>query len=403
MPTIIDDIVRFNAGRDPQRLAMKYRRLRDNPFAFMRGTCHLFYQQLPDHKAFVKAPAVWSCGDLHLENFGSYKGDNRQVYFDLNDFDEAALAPASWDLVRVLASLRVGADSMNVSADVATALMQDFIDAYFDTLATGKARWVERETAQGLVHDLLDNLHTRQRPQFLDSRTERKGKRRTLRVDGKKALPATTAQRQHVEALLVGFAHQQGKPEFFEVLDVARRIAGNGSLGLERYVILVRGKGSPDGNYLLDLKRAIPSSLASHTPLKQPKWPSQAHRVVALQQRMQAVSMAFLHPIKAGKDAYVLRALQPSEDRIDLNGPGVDLTSLQGVIRSMAQCVAWAQLRSSGRQGSAIADELIEFGLTRKWRKGLLHAAHACADQVTKDWAVYAQAYDDGALHLEHA
>ncbi len=49
-----------------------------------------------------------------MENFGSYKGDNRQVYFDINDFDEGALAPASWDLVRLLASIQCGADALRV-------------------------------------------------------------------------------------------------------------------------------------------------------------------------------------------------------------------------------------------------------------------------------------------------
>ena len=88
--------------------------MRSSPFVFLRATCHLFYRRLPDLPLFADAPAVWSCGDLHLQNFGSYKGDNRLVYFDLNDFDEGVLAPASWDLVRFLTSVRVGAESMGV-------------------------------------------------------------------------------------------------------------------------------------------------------------------------------------------------------------------------------------------------------------------------------------------------
>jgi uncharacterized protein (DUF2252 family) len=51
----------------------------------------------------------------------------------------------------------------------------------------------------------------------------------------------------------------QPNPAFYEVLDVARRIAGTASLGIDRYVILIHGKGSPDRNYLLDLKQALPS------------------------------------------------------------------------------------------------------------------------------------------------
>ncbi|HEY2607653.1 MAG TPA: DUF2252 family protein, partial [Paraburkholderia sp.] len=109
MPDIEKIIARFNAGRDPERLAMKYKAMRGSPFVFLRGTCHLFYERLPRDKVLDDAPPVWICGDLHLENFGSYKADNRLIYFDNNDFDEACLAPALYELVRLLTSVLVGA------------------------------------------------------------------------------------------------------------------------------------------------------------------------------------------------------------------------------------------------------------------------------------------------------
>ena len=84
-------IADYNAGRDPERLRRKLALIAADPFAFMRGTCHLFYaglSALPAAPVLRAAPRVWICGDLHLENFGTFKGDNRLVYFDLNDFDE---------------------------------------------------------------------------------------------------------------------------------------------------------------------------------------------------------------------------------------------------------------------------------------------------------------------------
>ena len=261
MVDVVETIRSFNAGRDPQRLAMKYRNLRESPFVFLRGTCHLFYDRLPNEPLFRRAPMVWSCGDLHLENFGSYKGDNRLVYFDINDFDEATLAPATWDIVRLLASVLVAVDMLHATPGQALRLCMAFVQAYGDELTGGKARWVERETAQGLVRDLLESLKGRSRVDFLDRRTERKRRRRVIRCDGRHALPASDAQRARVTELINAFASEQPNPAFFNVLDVARRIAGTGSLGVDRYVILVEGKGSPDGNYLLDLKQALPSAL----------------------------------------------------------------------------------------------------------------------------------------------
>lgn len=390
----------FNAGRDPERLALKYQAMRQSPFAFLRGTCHLFYDRLPTDKLFTKAPTAWLCGDLHLENFGSYKGDNRLVSFDLNDFDEAVLGPVTLDLVRALTSILVGAETLHATQDEASALCQSFLDAYIQAMLDGKARWVEQETAHGLVRQLLDGLHDRARPAFLDSRTTRKGNRRRLRVDGTKALPANAEQHERVTALLAAFAHTQPEPEFYRVLDVARRIAGTGSLGVDRYVILVEGKGSPNANDLLDLKQALPSALAGHVATPQPKWATHAHRVVGVQQRMQAVSMAFLHPLKWNQQSYVLRALQPSEDRVALDRTRQSMTELGGVIQTMGRLTAWAQLRSSGRAGSATADALGEFAAGSKWRKNLLVAAQDSARQCLEDWRAFAQAFDAGMMKV---
>ena len=397
MPDVIHAIQTFNAGRDPERLALKYANMRASPFVFLRGTCHLFYRRLPDVPVLAEAPAVWCCGDLHLQNFGSYMGDNRLAYFDINDFDESALAPASWDLVRFLASVLVGAGSMDVKNKEAGELCEAFLDGYCLTLVSGKAGWVERESAHGLIGDLLGSLKGRLRPAFLDSRTTLKGKRRRLRVDNGKALPASDAARAKVTQLIGELAASRDDPRFYEVLDVARRIAGTGSLGVDRYVILVRGKGSPDGNYLLDLKEALPSSLTPYLKIPQPAWKTEAERAVAVERRMQVVSAAFLQPIRVGKRAYVLRDLQPTSDRISLDVGRSGFDAVRGGIAEMGRILASAQLRSGGRDGSAIADALIAFG-QGAWRTALLGAARACAGQVEKDWAAYCTAYDDGAF-----
>ena len=399
----VETIRNFNAGRDPQRLAMKFANLRKSPFVFLRGTCHLFYERLPAAKMRVKAPPVWCCGDLHLENFGSFKGDNRLVYFDINDFDESALAPASWDLVRFLTSVLLAAADLKADAAEARKLCDAFVRAYAAALAGGSPRWVERDTAGGLIEDLLGSLESRTRVHHLNERTERKNGRRRIRCDGKRALPVSDAERKRVEKMIRSHAQSltqtRAKSDFFEVLDVAHRIAGTGSLGLERYVVLVEGKGSPNANYLLDLKQAVPSSLVPHLKVKQPAWTAQANRIVAVQQRVQAAPMAFLHPIERRRSSYVLRGLQPSEDRVALYESGLEFGKIRSVVEEMGRIVAWGQLRSSGRQGSAIADELIAFGSTRKaWHDELVGAAQRCAKLVRKDWRAYCAAYDTGDL-----
>jgi uncharacterized protein (DUF2252 family) len=403
MPDIVKSIASFNAGRDPERLAMKYKAMRGSPFVFLRGTCHLFYERLPRATVLDEAPPVWICGDMHLENFGSYKGDNRLIYFDNNDFDEACLAPALYELVRLLTSVLVGAADLKLSRAQALALCHTAVDSYAAALAFGKSRWIEAETSVGMVRDLFDALANRTRVAHLDRRTVLKGKTRTLKVDGKKALPVTDAQRAAVTQFMNQFAAGEPNPDFYRILDVARRIAGTGSLGVDRYVILVEGKGSPDGNFLIDLKEALPSSVMPHVRMPQPDWDTEAQRVVEVQRRNQAVSQAFLHAVQFNRRSYVLRSLQPSEDRVALSDWDGKLPRLEGVVNSMAELSAWAHLRSGGRQKSSIADELIAYGNRKDWQLPLIELATQCEAQVETDWKTYCDAYDRGVFNLTAA
>src|ERR1700738_3437507 len=95
---VVSEIHAWNRGRELQRLRLKYAKMETDAFSFFRGTAHLFFRDWPLDAALDDAPLVWVCGDLHLENFGSFYGDAGRAYFDGNDFDEAALAPARWGL-----------------------------------------------------------------------------------------------------------------------------------------------------------------------------------------------------------------------------------------------------------------------------------------------------------------
>ncbi|HEY5994247.1 MAG TPA: DUF2252 family protein [Gallionellaceae bacterium] len=392
---IMEAIQRYNAGRDPARLKMKYAKMAQSPFIFLRGACHLFYEALPDVPLFRAAPLAWCCGDLHFENFGSYKGDNRQVYFDINDYDEAALAPATWDIIRLLTSIQCGADALNATRAEALAASQACLDSYRGALINGKPLWVERDTAHGLVKDLLTALQQRERKDFLDRRTVRKNHHRELKVDGIKALPASAGQKQRVTEFMGVFAATQPNPEFFAVRDIACRIAGTGSLGVDRYVVLVEGKGSPDANYLLDIKEAKPSALAPHLArlgIAQPKWDDEASRVVDIQKRMQAVDHAFLQPVKLDGLSCILKGLLPSEDRVAIGEWGKKLDRLIEVAATMGCILAWDQLRAAGRSGSATADELIAYAQRNDWVKDMQDAATEMTRITQAQWKAFAEA-----------
>jgi uncharacterized protein (DUF2252 family) len=399
MSSVTQRIVRYNDGRAPDLLRLKYAAMAASPFAFYRGSCQLFTDAWPARTALNDVPAIWSCGDLHFENLGCYKGDNRLVYFDLNDFDEAALLPISWDLVRFTASVLVGAPELCVGASAATALATRYLDAFQGALSWGKARWVERDTATGMARGLLDAVRERKRKTLLNERTREKRGRRRLRVDGVKAFVASRKEARRVTKVIERHGSELGEEKFYRVLDVARRIAGCGSLGLARYVVLVEGKGSLRGNYLLDLKEARVPASTGHSPFRQPRWSTDAERIVAVQRRVQAVSPALLAAVRMNGEGFVLRELQPLQDRLRMEAWGGEIENLRDAMSTMGRVTAWAALRASGRQGSAIADELIAFADDRSWRRGVLAMARRVADRTLSEWRDFRGDMKAGALN----
>ena len=114
MHAATESILLYNHGRDPERLTLKLAAIAAEPFAFFCGTNHLYAASLGSEIA-LDAPITYVCGDLHVENFGSFKGDNGLVYFDLNDFDDALVAPFTVDVVRMLSSVLVAAHQYRLS------------------------------------------------------------------------------------------------------------------------------------------------------------------------------------------------------------------------------------------------------------------------------------------------
>lgn len=385
-------ILDHNAGRALDLLELKYARMAASPFAFYRSTCHLFAEAwLPgDETANLRrTPPVWGCADLHFENFGSYKAENGLVYFDVNDFDEAALVPAAWDMVRLAASVLVGAETLGVERTHALALARLYLDTCAAALAEGRASWVERDSATGMTRKLLEVARTRKRRDFLDERTTRKAGHRQLRIDGKTTLRASREDAALVRKLVASAGKSRGDVRLLRVLDVARRIAGAGSLGLSRWVVLVEGEGSPHANWLLDVKEARPSVAVRSSPYRQKRWASDAQRTVCVQRRVLARSPALLHDARHGSRSYVLRELQPSKNRLRLDEWDGNAARLRDAMKTMGEVTGWGMLRASGREGSASADALIAFATERAWRREALVVARSVARITLAQWRAF--------------
>ncbi len=393
MHAATEAILIYNHGRDPERLTRKLSAIAGDPFAFFRGTNHLYAASVEAEPALLEAPVTYVCGDLHLENFGSFKGDNGLVYFDLNDFDDALVAPLTVDVVRMLSSVIVAGTQLRLSEGDAMRACEQMLDIYANTLAAGKPRWLERATATGMVATLLRSVKRRRRGQLLAARTRvRKGKRLLL-CDNAHALPVDRAQRERAAAILELYS-KQGHGNRFVADDTARRIAGVGSLGLERYVVLARevmADGRPaDTQRLIDVKRAAPSAWQGMRKPSQPHWRSDAQRVAQSQQIMQAASPALLSPVSLGDASYLVKSLQPTADRIDL-ARCEGAAGLREVLGTMARAAAWSHLRGCGHQAADRIEQLQDFAAHGRWRAPVLRLAKHGYEVSFAQWKVFAE------------
>ena len=401
MQSVTKAILDDNRGRDAERLSIKLAAMRADAFAFFRGTSPLFYRTLELDQSLRASPTVLACGDLHLKNFGSYKGDNRLVYFDLIDFDESCVAPVAFELVRFLTGVLLAGHAVKIGEKITATLIAEFVETYAANLITKKPRWIERPLAIGPVKTLLHSLKGRHRRDLIKTRTRRKAGKIRLIIDGKSTLAASAHERAQAKSILSAYASAQSSADFFEPIDIARRIAGNGSLGLERYVALVQGNGKIDGQYLIDIKLAHASSLAPHVAkpigIRQPRWNHEAQRVATIQGITQAIAPALLGavaPVGWGKRSYLIKELQPTADRVDFSALKGKSGTLNSLIRTMAQVTAWGHLRGCGRYGAATVDALASFAARADWRRQIIRCTHSAQQLVVRQWHAYTKDYD---------
>ena len=141
-----------------------------------------------------------------------------------------------------------------------------------------------------------------------------------------------------VEKAIEGFSSD------FIIKDIVFRVVGTGSLGLERYMALVKSK-ERNKEYLLDIKESSPSCLEEFTHKVQVPWPNEAERIVNVQRMMQPHPPFLLDTLPIGDKWFVIRELQPSGDKLDLEKCDGDLKVVEKLIEDFAKVVAWNHLR----------------------------------------------------------
>jgi len=393
MKTLEARIKEFHHNRQQPTLELKYKLMADNEFTFFRATCHLFYEDLVNVASLKQGPMVWACGDLHLENFGSYRASNGLAYFDINDFDESTLAPATYELVRFLCSIAMAADLWRYSLKEAEELMLVVLKAYTRQLAEGKAYAIERETSPSLIQEFFAMAERQKEKELIRERVDRKKEK--LKIIKGKTFSLDKKIYQQVRECVSDYLKEHYG--FLKVKDVAFRIAGTGSLGVKRYVLLVRDSRQ-DKLRLLDVKQALPSCLMPYINLTQPKWPSEAERVVTTQGLMQYAPPRFIGVVLVGDEKFILKQLQPTSQKIDHTLCNRKMKNIETVMITMAQALASAQIRSASRKGSADVESLMKFSLQSLWQAALIQTAIDHSVQMKDYFREYRELFKKGKM-----
>jgi len=305
----------------PQLLARKLARMAVSPLAYLRGAAPLYYELLGEHPELGQGPSGdgWLIGDAHLENFGAFRtadaSGTESVVFDVNDFDEAVVGPFRWDVVRLLTSVILGGRELGSNGQQSVRLCAAILEGYVPALSEGE---VPKE-APAPVRRLLAKVTARTHEDFLDRRTERHGNaRRFVRGERYEQLAAElvpkarAAFERYVEAL---DPEQHVARDHFEVLDLAFRIAGTGSLGGLRVAVLTRGKGDVDSCWVFDMKaEGIPSaSVLLGIPTESP-----AERVLSAARACLENPPRMAGTTELDGQPMFVRRLLPQEDKLDL-------------------------------------------------------------------------------------
>jgi uncharacterized protein (DUF2252 family) len=394
MTSLATRLINFNQPLLPEMVQLKYELMSENAFRFFRGTCHLFYEDLAAAKPLPLSPLAWVCGDLHLENFGSFRGENGLVYFDLNDFDEALLAPAAYEVVRLATSIFVAFDTLGIEPEKALKMAQLYVKSYCNTLASAKAISIDPRIAQGILCDFLTSASKQKEKDVLKKRTVSKKKKIMLSLEDERHFKLDKELRKALKVHINKWvATSSDGPYNYEVISTVFRLAGTGSVGVKRYLVLLKSTNTKNKYLLLDMKQSRPSSVEPFVQVQQLAWQNEAERIAAIQRRMQNVPSALLSRTIFQDEAYVIQELQPVKDAIKFKLLADDYRGMYQVIDAMGALTASAQLRSGGYQGSGNLDDLCAFGKDESWQEAVIAYAEHYALQVRENYRQFLKDY----------
>jgi uncharacterized protein (DUF2252 family) len=433
-----------NTTREPDLVPVRHGRMMVSPFTFYRGAAKIMAADLKDTP--TAGLVVQLCGDAHLSNFGVFASPERKLLFDLNDFDETLPGPFEYDVKRMAASFTIAARnngfskadtraSTLASAAAYRQAMAEFaqmrtMDIWYahltedDVMAAVRGTVAETKKGGGkktkarhkqdvkaatkaakTAEKTREKAHTRDSLQALSKLGEVVDGRyrivsqppivipaRELKASyGMSSKEVSKALREQLRAYRATLQDDRRHLlERFEIVDMARKVVGVGSVGTRAFIVLLQGRDAGDPLFL-QIKEATASVLEDHLPKSRYKQPGE--RVVRGQRMMQAASDIFLGWTR-GVDVrrhFYWRQLR------DMKGSAlVEAMSPLGLTFYARTC-GWTLARAHARSGDPVA--IAEYlGDDDAFDRSITDFSERYAEQNEQDFHDFVKAVRSGRI-----
>ncbi|MFO7571723.1 MAG: DUF2252 domain-containing protein [Gaiellaceae bacterium] len=417
------------ASRVPELVPIRYGRMLVSPFAFYRGGALIMAADTArTPNSGIRAQL---CGDAHLSNFGGFASPERNLVFDINDFDETAPGPWEWDVKRLAASFVVAGRENDFSGKEQRAVVLDAIRSYREAMAAFAGMrnldvWYARLDVERVLREHSADLD----PKAVKRLEANVAKARTKDsmhafdklarvVDGEprivsdpplvvpidELIPDGTARDDVMGMLRELFRSYRGTLqtdrrhllEQFRLVDVAHKVVGVGSVGTRAWIALLFGVDGQDPLFL-QMKEAQPSVLEQF--VGKSSYANSGRRIVAGQRLMQATSDIFLgwQHVAAGLDGrprdFFIRQLK------DQKASAVVEAMTPNAMAAYGRMCGWTLARAHARSGDRIAIAAY-LGKSDTFDQALSAFAETYADQNERDYAALQEAVASGRVVAE--
>jgi Uncharacterized protein conserved in bacteria (DUF2252). len=423
-----------NLTRETDLVPVRHGRMLVSPFTFYRGAAKIMAADL---KVMPRAGLTTQlCGDAHLSNFGVFASPERSLMFDLNDFDETLPGPFEYDVKRMSASFTIAARNNGFTKAEARDVTLASVRAYREAMAEfAQMRtmdiWYARLSEQELMSAIDSAVGTQKNKaqKKVAQGAAKAAKKNVTKARTRDSLQALSKLAEHVDGnyqivsqppivipareltASIGMSADELQHaireqfrsyratlqddrrtllERFEIIDMARKVVGVGSVGTRAFIVLLQGRDQQDPLFL-QVKEATTSVLEDHLPKSRFKQPGE--RVVQGQRMMQAASDIYLgwtKGVQANRYLY-WRQLR------DMKG-SADVESLKpfGLTFYARQC-GWTLARAHARSGDPIGTAAY-LGKSDEFDRSVTDFSERYADQNEQDYQAFAEAVRSGRL-----